>query len=112
MGASSTSKDVVRASLWRMPVDNGTEVRVVDSLHQPAGVSIVDDGVYFSIQGETSSNQFIVRFLNAHTGNTRDVATLSGPLGWGLSMAPDRRSLLFVKVQAGGFDLMLTRLVR
>ncbi len=112
-----------QTSLWRMPAEGGPEVRLIDALYQPAGTVVVADGVYFMTPAEPSDRSspwfkvhlldaFKVRFLDVRSGRTRDVATVTGPIGWGLSVAPDRRSLLFVRKKTGAYDLMLAKLSR
>lgn len=101
-------------SLWRMPAEGGPEVRVLDGLFLPAGAAVVENGVYFMTpaepRGRGSAPEFKVRFLDVRGGRTRDIATIPGPIGWGLSVAPDRRTLLFSRKKTGALDLMLTRL--
>lgn len=92
--------------LWRMPAEGGPEVRLVEALFPPGGAQVVEDGVYFL----TPDPECKVRFLDAQSGRTRDIATLSGLIGWGLSVAPDRRTLLFSKRKTGAFDLMVAKL--
>ncbi|MEK7407166.1 MAG: winged helix-turn-helix domain-containing protein [Acidobacteriota bacterium] len=103
-------------SLWRMPAGGGPEVRVLDRLFQPAGAVVLEDGVYFITPAEQSSRasppESKVRLLDTRTGQTRDIATITGPLGWGLAVAPDRRSLLFVRKKTGALDLKLVRQVQ
>jgi hypothetical protein len=49
--------------------------------------------------------EFAVHFLELPGGRIRDIATITGPLGTGFTVAPDRRSLIFVRNHPGTFDL-------
>jgi Tol biopolymer transport system component len=101
-----------RTSLWRMLTAGGPGVRVLETLHQVTGVVVVEHGVYYVTPAEQPGriDEFKVRFLDMRDSRTGDIATISGQMGWGISVAPDLRTLLFVREKTGAFDLMLTRL--
>ncbi len=105
-----------QTSLWRIPVEGGPEVCVLDRLFQPAGAVVVKGGIYFIVPPDasilSSPPEFQLRFLDLPDGKVRDIASISGPVGWGISVAPDRQSLLFVRNKSGAFDLKLVRHVR
>ena len=89
------------------------EVQVSDQPVSLSGMAVVDDGVYYFVPSHPSrglsSPNFHVRFLDASSGKTRDVATVAGPQGLGLSVTPDRRSLLFSRDNPSSFDVKLAR---
>lgn len=105
-----------QTSLWRIPVEGGPEVRVLDRMFQPAGAFVVKGGIYFMDPPDasilSSTPEFKLRFLDLPGGGVRDIASIAGLVGWGISVAPDRQSLLFVRNKSRAFDLKLVRLVR
>jgi Tol biopolymer transport system component len=103
-----------QTSLWRIPAAGGREVRLADDLYFPIGIDAVDEGAYYVGQPNTAVRppEFPIRFVDGNTGSRRNIATVPGPLGWGLSIAPDRQSLLYVRNIPGTFDLVVVRPAR
>jgi eukaryotic-like serine/threonine-protein kinase len=92
-------------TLWRMPVNGGTEEQVLPSVFF-RDFSLVNDGIYF-IPGPDLFRKSSIQFLNFATGKVKVVAPMSGPPSEGLSVSPDGRSLLFTQRDEAGSDLML-----
>jgi Tol biopolymer transport system component/DNA-binding winged helix-turn-helix (wHTH) protein len=83
--------------IWRMPIDGGPEVRVLD---KPEGSEwfnwgLASDGIYF-LDGNALPTATI-DFFDFATGKIRSIHTLDKPWDWGLAVAPDEQSLLFVE---------------
>jgi dipeptidyl aminopeptidase/acylaminoacyl peptidase len=110
------TKHGAETSLWRISTQGGRESRVLDRLFQLAGFVVVEDGLYFVRLADASrpsvTPEFELCFLEDGGGRVRQIAALSGPLGWGLSVAPDRRSVLFVRNNPGTLDLKAFNLPR
>ena len=94
-------------SLWRVPVEGGEESQVLESLF--GGIyEVVEDGVYF-VPPSTPEAGFSVQFLRFATGAVEHVFSLEGPppLGMGLSVSPDGRSILYSQMGEWQSDIML-----
>ena len=87
---------------------------IADDLSYPIGMHPVSDGVYYIARANASvrPREYPIRFVEADTGRKRTVATVTGNLGWGLSLAPDRRSLVFCRIIPGTFDIAVVRPAR
>ena len=98
-------------ALWKLPLTGGPAVRLTNDLHQVIGLHAVNDGAYYVARPAKPGNlqEFRIRFIDANTRVSRDVATVAGPLGWGLSVSADRQKLLFVRTVPGRFDLKVAR---
>jgi Tol biopolymer transport system component len=93
--------------LWKVPTSGGKETLVVDSLHPEGGHVIVDQGIYFISKPDERGVSYI-RFKDFVTGSTRTIVPIEGRrVVWGLSVSPDRHSLLYTHLEQGGSDLML-----
>jgi Tol biopolymer transport system component len=101
-------------ALWRLPLAGGPAVRLTDEMFHLIGLHVVEGGAYFVARPQTSgrAQDFQIRFYDVQTNRTHVVATVAGPLGWGLSVAPDRRTLLFARNDRGTFDLKVVRPTR
>ena len=88
--------------LWKLSVSGGEEERVIAVLGS-WNFSIFSDGIYFI---EAVSREPSIRFLSFTTGKVRVVCPIRAN-GTGLSVSPDRRSLLYAQGDAYGSDLML-----
>jgi hypothetical protein len=100
------------AGIWRVPVDGGEETLVTDT--KKAGYwsawTVVEEGIYF-LTAENLARPAI-EFFNFETGRVTEVAALATPFRYwtnpgGLSMSPDRRSILFTQPDRQEMDIML-----
>ena len=89
-----------RPGIWRMPVSGGEETCVIEEF--PPSLldywDVVDDGLYF-VDPSTSPYPTI-RFYNLATQRKPPVAMLAGPAnlwGGGLTVSPDRRSIVYTQ---------------
>src|SRR5262249_34707228 len=97
-----------RGGLWRLPVSGGLENQVIESVNQLNTSIPVKNGVFFvapSVAAGKESLDSKICFYDAITRQVRDVVTVPGPLGWGLSLSPDRRKFLITRLKTGGSDL-------
>ncbi|MCP5118504.1 MAG: hypothetical protein GY953_47435 [bacterium] len=93
-------------SIWRVPVEGGESVQVVDSLSQTTAFDVVEDGIYYVGRRREDGTSEIL-FQNVETGELETVAVIEETTGWGLSVSPDRKTLLYVQEDRSGSDLML-----
>jgi eukaryotic-like serine/threonine-protein kinase len=93
------------APVWTTTVSGGAEAAALPAVRNYS-LTVVGGGLYFiSLAEETG--EYSLQFKDAGTGSIRTVVSLGRRLGNGFSLSPDRRSLLFVKEEGAGRDLML-----
>jgi Tol biopolymer transport system component/DNA-binding winged helix-turn-helix (wHTH) protein len=95
--------------VWRMPLKGGQETRVLD---EPSGRDWFDwtlsgKGIYFLKHAELPPAT--VEFFDFATHKTTRIATLDKPIGWGLALAPDDASLLYVEAEFEESNIMLVK---
>ncbi len=95
------TKSLRRTNLWRVPVDGGEGVRVLDSVRAYANVALVPAGIYFIPNADWS-----IQFFDLASGKTTRIITIGRP-EWGLTVSPDERWILYTQVDQEGSDLML-----
>lgn len=82
-----TKSEAADTSLWKIPLAGGEETQVIPSVHLHS-FEVVNDGVYFRADATT------LKFLNS-AGQISTVTTQL-PQGYvGLSVSPDKKSILF-----------------
>jgi hypothetical protein len=82
-----------------MPVNGGPEERL---LNEPAGSdwfnwALARKGIYFL--NDDSDPKSTIDYYDFASKTTRHVYSLEKSWGWGLAVAPDNQSLLFVQVE-------------
>jgi hypothetical protein len=86
-----------------MPAGGGEETRVLESINWPSDFEVTEDGIYFIPGGAGST----IQFLRLSTGKIEPVATIGKAMAVGVTLSPDRRTLLFAVREQGDSDLML-----
>ena len=103
------AKALADTSLWRIPVSGGQATKVLESLSSHLNVAIVDTGIYF-VPATTAAGSSI-QFLDLATNKIRPVASFEKALNLGeaggLAVSPDRKWLLYTRVDEGGHELMI-----
>ena len=99
-----------RDALWRLPVSGGgPESLVLEGLAQMSNPVLMEDGIFFvAAKPAATTNEKIdskICFYDFTTGRTRDVVAIPGPLGWGFSVSPDRRTFLVTRAHTATSDL-------
>ncbi len=85
--------------LWALPLGGEQEKQVLDAVWSRAFV-VVADGIYY-IPAPTA-NGSSVRFHSVATGKDNEISSFSQPTYNGLSVSPDRKTILFsAEVQTG-----------
>ena len=63
------------------------------------------DGIYFV--AKSREGRFAIHFLNFSSGRTSRFATIPKRVaGWGFSVSPDERRILYTQLDRDGSDLM------
>jgi Tol biopolymer transport system component len=76
--------------LWRVPAKGGEETRIVDSVASQY-FDVTKEGIYF-FSGWLDPS---VRHFQFATGKVVTLGKIKGEVAWGLSVSPDKRSLLY-----------------
>lgn len=96
-------------SLWRVHVEGGAEALIVEGVYLPTGIAVVHGGIYYFSSPDQPARSpapmLTIRFLHLASGRIRDLATVTGSIGWGFTVSPDGHSLIFPRELKGGFDL-------
>ena len=100
------NKGAGNRGLWRMPVEGGEEVRVLDSFKSELGV-VVNDGIYFI--NPNAKDEVVMEFFDFATHKERRVARLGKieVLPFFIAVSPDRRQILYTQNDQAGTDIML-----
>jgi Tol biopolymer transport system component/DNA-binding winged helix-turn-helix (wHTH) protein len=106
------TKGNLPSEVWKVPLEGGPEVRVVDKVIHSGAFTANSDGVYF-VPFHDRSGRDAVHFLHFRSGRRTAVASLAGHPMWGLSISPDNRFLLTAQMLGEGeADLMLVEKFR
>jgi Tol biopolymer transport system component/DNA-binding winged helix-turn-helix (wHTH) protein len=92
-------------SLWKVPVEGGEETQVIESVYSLA-FAVVDQGIYFAPSAPHDDPR-TVQFLSFATGHAATISTTSGHVGYGFSVSPDGRSLIYSQYQPRPGDLWM-----
>jgi Tol biopolymer transport system component len=92
--------------LWRLSLQDGSEIQVLKSLHENAFVP-ARQGIYFVQDSPANDNTSQVKLLDFRTHAIRTLATLAGSAPNEISVSPDEQSLLFDRPGRGSSELML-----
>ncbi len=92
------------AQVWKLPAEGGEEIQVLGSLLSYwYNFLPVEDGLYFGGWDEDGTNG--VFFLDFASQEMTPICLTN--TGFGISISPDRRWLLFDRQDRYEFDLML-----
>ena len=93
------------SDLWRMPAAGGREERILE-MSRWYSWAIGRLGVYFVGRDPRGVGQVLQR-LRFSTGAFEPLASISKPLGGGMAVSPDERSVLYTQVDRLESDLVL-----
>ena len=93
-------------ALWRIPVDGGEEVEVLTGISDWSTFAPVKQGIYFVPQREPTAPASI-QFLSFAEGRIKTIIPIAKPVFVGLTVSPDRQSILYTQMDHEGSDLML-----
>jgi Tol biopolymer transport system component len=92
-------------SLWKVPVEGGEERQVLEVPIVWFSFAITDEGIYFAPKAESAAGASI-QFFSFATRSVKQIATIDN-VGYGLSVSPDRRWIIYSQLDQAGSDLML-----
>jgi len=95
-----------RYGIWRVPTGGGSEAQFIERLHPRGSWVVFPDGVYYISETNEKGISY-VRFKDFAATTDRIVVPIEGRVWWGLSVSPDRRTLLYSLSDESGSDLML-----
>ena len=93
-------------SIWRVPVDGGAEVSVVDGLSDNLNFAVGGRGLYFVALNDPPDRPS-VDFFDFSTRRRSTLVRLDKSFWLGMTLSPDERSLVFPLVDSAGSNLML-----
>lgn len=94
------------SSIWRVPVEGGTEERVTDGLSYSLNFVVADRGLYFLAVSD-APDKTSIDFFEFATGRRTRLVELGKPWWYGMALSPEGTSLLFSLVDSAGSNLML-----
>jgi Tol biopolymer transport system component len=108
-GSSLYYSKVEAGGIWRSSTNGGAETRVLD---EPAGRAwfnwtMAKNGIYYL--SHTANMKVAVKFFDFATNNSTTILSLDKPIGWGLALSPDYRSLLYVESEYAESNIMLVK---
>ncbi|HYZ84375.1 MAG TPA: hypothetical protein VE621_08230, partial [Bryobacteraceae bacterium] len=89
--------------VWEQPVAGGPEKQVIPHISAWGNFALSTEGIYFSTTTEPRS----VQFYDLKTRRTKTVVSAPKNLGFGLTVSPDGRMLLFTSVDQQENELLL-----
>lgn len=92
--------------IWRMPTGGGTEARVASGLFGVLNLVVGRTHLYFTAT-DRSRLDARIDALDLRTGTRKAIVRLHRPVGSGLALSADERTLLVPLVDAEGSDLMV-----
>ena len=102
-------KSLADPRVWKAPLANGfpdgPESQILDSV-QRTNFEVSKEGIYF-VTIRDRSGFYAIRFYDFASGTIRTLATIRKDVEWGLTVSPDRRTILYSQIDEGGSDLML-----
>jgi Tol biopolymer transport system component len=91
--------------LFSRPLTGGPERQVLEWVENRAFVP-VEEGIYF-IGRRAANKQFPLEFFQFSTSTSRLLTNIDGVVFFGLSVSPDRKTILFTKTVSVGANVMM-----
>jgi Tol biopolymer transport system component/DNA-binding winged helix-turn-helix (wHTH) protein len=91
--------------LWILDLKSGEESKIASDTVGLECFAIGRRGVYFERSGHGPG--FVISLMSFSDHVIRDLAVINAPVGDGLTVSPDERSLVFTQIDSSGSDLFL-----
>ena len=93
-------------SVWRIPVEGGEEIKVLDSVHPWALWTLRSEGIYFFTATDDKDSSDLC-FYEFATSKIRKILKMERGLNGQIAVSPDGRTILYEQNDELGSDLML-----
>jgi Tol biopolymer transport system component len=93
------------SGLWALPLAGGDERLVLKSIGYRA-FAVRRDGIYY-ISSPTANGSASVRFYDFATGKSREITSFKENFAGGLTVSPDRKTILFSVFARTGSNVMI-----
>jgi eukaryotic-like serine/threonine-protein kinase len=95
------------SSIWKFDMKRGEETLILDNADHCLRVDVADRGIYY-VRSVKRGQATSIDFFDFSTGAPRTLAVLQKPTaGYGVSVSPDGRWLLYSQLDQSGSELML-----
>jgi Tol biopolymer transport system component len=91
--------------LWMLSLESGIESKIVPNTVGFECFTMGKRGMYFERGGVASG--FTISFMSFSDHVVRDLVTINAPVGDGLTVSPDERSIVYSQIDHSGSDLFL-----
>jgi Tol biopolymer transport system component len=92
--------------LWKVGLDDGDPIQVPD-VKTWGAYSVRDEGIYY-VPPLNSDDRFEILYFDTVRGEIKRIAAFDQPFGWGFTVSPDGRTILYAQAEEqGGADLLL-----
>jgi Tol biopolymer transport system component len=91
--------------LWMLSLDSGIESKIVANTVGFECFAMGRRGIYFERGGVASG--FTISFISFSDHVVRDLVTINAPVGDGITVSPDERSIVYSQIDHSGSDLFL-----
>ena len=90
--------------LWMLPLGGGEEKKVLESVVR-RNFAVVDDGIYY-MPDPAADGSTTVRFRSFRTAQDKEIARVRDVYE-GLTVSPDRKTILFAAYARSGTNVMV-----
>jgi Tol biopolymer transport system component len=91
--------------LWALPLEGGAEYQVLQSLYALSNFAVTKQGICFVRRA--SNSEALISFMGFANRAIVDLASVKSPLGMGLAVSPDERTVLYTQFDRADSDLYL-----
>jgi Tol biopolymer transport system component len=93
------------AGLWAVPVEGGAEWQVLPTLYGVDNFAVTKRGIYFVRRAPNS--EAVMSLMGFSSPTIEDLAVVKLPIGRGLAVSPDEKSILYTQFDRSDSDLFL-----
>jgi Tol biopolymer transport system component len=93
-------------SVWRIPVEGGEEMKLLDSVNPGTLWTVGPKGIYYFTSADDKGRSDL-RLLEIATSKNRKLLTVERSVSYGLTVSPDGLTILYTQLDEAGSDLML-----
>jgi len=94
------------SSVWRVPVEGGEEVKVLEYVHSNGGWIVSQEGIFFFTAPDDKDLSELCLYEFA-SGKTVKILKMEKRIEGRIAVSPDGRTVLYAQIDESGSDLML-----